>query len=204
MHPQYLLQPFKQRPECAGFIHLNMCVLTNVACFSQPARRGSADTHADWASHTGPSQGNMPNEQTSLSNLFVLLFLLFPPWALAFSFPLLPQYSCCLLLFISLCFGSNPYFWQGLTGSLVWRGVTGLAMRQSPVERAHIHTCRFTHSEWGAALTTPKWAISQTAIITTATLLFSIIYFALLSPSPSVFVCVRAVFVCMFWQMSIC
>lgn len=99
----------------------------------------------------------------------------------------IPSSRCCLS-FLFFCFGSNPCFWQGFTGSLVWGCVTGLAMRQSPVEHAHIHTCRCAHSEWGPALTTPKWAISQTAIIRTAMLLLSILYFAPPPPNPSVYV----------------
>lgn len=111
----------------------------------------------------------------SLSNLFLLL-------PLAFSF-LPPPPSSLRFCFVLFCFGSNPYFWQGLTGSLVWRRVTGLAMRQSPVERAHTHTCRCAHSEWGPV---PTWAISLTAIIRTAALLSSILYSARPSPNPYV------------------
>lgn len=77
-----------------------LCVLTIVACFSQPVH--CHELHRESAaSHTVPSQRNMPNEQTSQPvkpshpSFFLLL-------ALAFSFlPSLPS-PCCRLLFIYL------------------------------------------------------------------------------------------------------
>lgn len=151
------MQPFLQ----AGTPNVNhtahfLYVLTIMACLNQPVHHcGSADTCLEWGSPTGPSQGKIINEQTSQPVKPFLSFVFF--W-------LLPS-----LLSPLLFFGSNLFFWQSLTGNLAWRGVTGLAMQQSPVERAHIH------SKWETALTAPKWACSQTAKTATAMLLILII-----------------------------
>lgn len=135
-----------------------------VACLNQPVhhhrlRCGSADTCSGWTSHTGPSLRNLLNEQTSqpvklflsFFCLFQLLFSLHPP--------------CVFFVFVLALI---RIYDKASLGSLVWRGVTGLAMQQSPVEHGHIHTCGWSHIKWGAALTSPKWAFAQTAIRTTA------------------------------------
>lgn len=177
-----------------------ICVRTMAACLDPPVTVMSC---------TVKVQTHTQNEGLTLGRhrgicLMSKLHSLSKPF-LAHAFLLLSPALILLLSLLLFCtFGSNPYFWQCLTGSLVWRRVTGLAMQQSPVGHAHVQysTHMQMHTVWVRTCSDnpPEWALSQTAKIRTAMLLFSILYFAPPSPNPSVcmyvYVCVHALSVC--------